>query len=170
MKTNVMLVVCLLVGCGGAGGGPLLTTPRSPVPSPLQGPWFTGTLSSIQYYDRNTGQFQNPNGSGFYFIFEADGVYETGAVIDSTVSGCNMRLLGSEFGTVTIEGPKVTKYRHKISVKVTNTCGNDAERVQGEELRVMTWSVDRDEGGLEWLSLTHDDGSVEKYRRWAQPN
>jgi hypothetical protein len=30
----------------------------------------------------------------------------------------------------------------------------------------VTWSVDVDETGLEWLSLVHEDGTVERYRRW----
>ncbi|HUQ00846.1 MAG TPA: hypothetical protein VM261_00065 [Kofleriaceae bacterium] len=42
-----------------------LDTPRSELPAALAGDWFTGTLSSIQYYDRDTGAWQNPSGSGF---------------------------------------------------------------------------------------------------------
>lgn len=143
-----------------------LSTPRSELPAPLAGDWFTGTLSSIQYYDRDTGEWQNPSGSGFYYIFGADGAYETGAVIDSTVGGCTLRLLGNENGTVTLDGDALTLYRHQVTTHVTNTCGNDGDRTQGEAVRSLAWSVDVDTDGITWLSLTHDDGSVERYHRW----
>jgi len=165
---SLVLATALLVGCGGGDGLGLddLDTPRSQLPSALAGDWFTGTLSTIQYYDRDTGAWQDPSGSGFYYVFDADGAYETGAVIDSTVGGCTMRLLGNETGTLTLDGPALTLYRHQITVHVTNTCGNDGDRVQGEATRFLSWSVDRDADGVEWLALTHDDGSVERYHRW----
>lgn len=141
-------------------------TPRSAVPADLAGAWFTGTLSTLQYYDRSTGEWQDPSGSGFYFIFDDDGDYETGAVIDSTVAGCTMRLLGAEVGTVTVDGDQLTVYRHWVTTHVTNSCGNDGDRTQGQETRYMAWSIDQDETGREWLSLVHSDGSIESYRRW----
>lgn len=161
------MLLAVSLGAAGCTDDTELDTPRSSVPAPLAGDWFTGTLSTIQYYDRHTGEFQNPNGSGFYVIFDPDGDYETGAVIDSTVAGCTKRLLGNEFGTVTVAGRDLTVYRAQITVSITDSCGSSGERTQGAETRHVTWSVDRDTSGLEWLSLTHDDGSVEKYRRWT---
>lgn len=161
--------VALTAACG--DGGVELTTPRSELPEPLVGDWFTGTLSSIQYYDRDTGEWQDPSGEGFYYVFSPDGEYETGAIIDSTVSGCHMRLLGNEFGTVTTDGPfadagTLTVYRHQIKVNVTSSCGNSGERTQGEAVSTLDWSIAPDENGLEWLTLEHADGSVEQYHRW----
>jgi hypothetical protein len=78
-----------------------------------------------------------------------------------------MRLLGTERGTtVTGAGAELTVYRHWVKVHVANTCGHDGERVQGQATRGVTWSIDTDEGGVEWLTLSSDDGTVEKYRRW----
>lgn len=37
------------------------------IPSQLQGEWFYGRISSIQYQDRNTGQSAQPNGSSDRF-------------------------------------------------------------------------------------------------------
>lgn len=163
LRSLVALPFALLVACTDDGEP---DTPRSEVPAPLAGDWFTGTLSSIQYYDRDTGAWQNPSGSGFYFVFDADGAYETGAVIDSTVGGCTLRLLGNETGTVTVAGDRLTLYRHRITVHVTDSCGDDGERTQGEAVRDVAWSVEVDGDGLEWLSLEHEDGSIERYRRW----
>lgn len=164
-KALLLTLAITLSACG--DGVDELDTPRSDIAAPLAGEWFTGTLSTIQYYNRDTGQFQDPSGSGFYYIFDDDGHYETGAVIDSTVAGCTMRLLGTERGTLTESGANLTVYRHVITTHVTNTCGNSGERTQGELTRSMTWSIARDTNGLEWLSLTHPDGSVEQYRRWT---
>src|SRR5690242_20364965 len=111
-----MLTMCAIVlGASGCmSGEPSPETPRSALPEGLAGEWFTGSLSSIQYYDRNTGEWQDPSGSGFYFVFDPDGFYETGAVIDSTASGCTLRLLGTEVGTVTIQDDQLTVYRHWV--------------------------------------------------------
>lgn len=166
---NYSLALALALTLAACGGGvdDDLDTPRSDISAPLAGEWFTGTLSTLQYYNPTTGEFQDPSGSGFYYVFDEDGGYETGAVIDSTVAGCTMRLLGTERGTLTQSGADLTVYRHWITTYVTNTCGNDGERTQGEATRTMRWSVARDASGVEWLSLTHPDGSVEQYHRWT---
>lgn len=174
MKLKTLLTLSALsvlsfAACDADGGTAPIDTPKSALPEELAGQWFTGTLSSIQYYDRTTGVWQNPSGSGFYFILEPDGDYETGAVIDSTVSGCTMRLLGTEVGTVTLEDDILTVHRHWVKTHVTNTCGNDGDRTQGQETRQLSWSVVPDENDLPWLELTHSDGSVERYHRW-DPN
>ena len=170
MKTaRSLLLVTSIMALLGACDDPAenLDTPRSDLPAELAGDWFTGTLSTIQYYDSYSGEWQDPSGSGFYYVFGDDGDYETGAVIDSTVAGCTMRLLGNEVGTVEIDGDELTVHRHRITTTVSNTCGNDGERTQGQATRVMKWSVAADENGLPWLTLTHEDGTVETYRRWT---
>lgn len=172
-STHALLALSSLVlaatACTDTGSGDgALTTPRSTIDAPLAGPWFTGSLSSIQYYDSSSNTWLDPSGEGFFFVFDGDGGYETGAIIDSLVAGCEMRLLGDEVGTVTVDGADLTVYRHRISTHITNTCGHDGDRTQGELVYHLTWSIDRDADGLEWLSLTHDDGSVEGYRRWTE--
>lgn len=162
---NLTLALFLAVVSACQSGGP--DTRRTELPASIAGEWFTGTLSTFQYYDRHTGRWQNPNGSGFYLILDEDGFYETGAVIDSTVAGCNMRLLGVEVGTVELSGGQLTMHRHWVRTHVTNSCGNSGERSQGQATRVVSWSIDVDDTGLEWLSLVHADGTVERYRRWT---
>jgi len=164
-----VLGLVFTAACGGSTGAgePELETPRSALPPELAGEWFTGTLSSIQYYDQTTGVWQDPSGEGFYFVLGADGSYETGAVIDSTVGNCRMRLLGKEIGTVTLDGADLTVYRHWVKTHVANSCGNDGERTQGQATRAVSWGIETDDSGLDWLVMTGDDGSVERYRRWT---
>lgn len=163
LARSVIVALLLAAGCGGEGEP---ETPRSTISSDLAGAWFTGTLSTIQYYDRDSGEWLDPSGEGFYFIFGRDGSYETGAVINSTVAGCTMRLLGNETGTIVQDGDELTVYRHRIKTHVENSCGNDGERTQGEATRLMSYFIEEDENGLPWLHLVHEDGSVERYRPW----
>jgi len=166
LHLSLLTAALTLPACGDAADDEL-ATPRTPLSDELAGDWFTGSLSTIQYYDRTTGEWQDPSGSGFYYILEPDGRYETGAVIDSTVAGCTMRLLGTEVGTMEQDGDVLTVHRHWVRVHVTNSCGNSGERVQGEATSRLRWSVAPDANGLAWLTLTHDDGSVETYRPWT---
>ncbi|UJR87344.1 MULTISPECIES: hypothetical protein [Sandaracinus] len=160
----IAILAALTVSACRDDGAP--DTPRSGVPAEIAGEWFTGTLSTIQYYNRDNGEWLDPSGEGFYFILDPDGFYETGAVITSTVAGCTMRLLGTEVGTVVIEGDEVTVHRHWVKTHVTNSCGNSGERTQGQETRTMWWSVETDSSGVEWLVLDHGDGTSERYHRW----
>jgi hypothetical protein len=164
-----LLFFTVALGALGCAADPELEspdTPRSELPAELARDWYTGTLSSIQYYDRDSGEWQDPSGEGFYMILRGDGSYESGAVINSIVAGCEMRLLGTEVGTATLAGNELTLHRHSVTTRVTNSCGNDGERTQGEATTRLTWSVDPDDSGLEWLSLVHEDGSVERFRPW----
>lgn len=159
------LASILVAGCGN-GDPDALDTPATPLPEPLAGEWLTGTLSTLQYYDATNGTWLDPSGEGFYYLLDGDGRYETGAVIDSTVGGCTLRLLGVERGTMALEGETLTIHRHWVRTHVTNSCGGTAERTLGYEVRTWTWRIELDETGLEWLVLTHEDGAVERYHRW----
>lgn len=164
--------LCLFPACSGEDGGGLdpdpsaPVTPRTDVPDQMTGDWFTGTISSIQYYDRSSGQWQTPNGTGFYIIIDDDGDYETGAIIETGSGFCKSRLYGVEVGTLEIDGTEVRIHRHWVRTRVVNTCGEDGERTLGPATRVVQWSIEIDETGREWLTFVHPDDGVERYRRW----
>lgn len=179
MTKQLLLVLFLfstsaaLTGCSGDERDPGLkpdpnapSTPRSEVPAEMTGEWFTGTISSIQYYDRGTGQWQSPNGTGFYFIIDEDGDYETGAIIETGAGFCKSRLYGVEVGTIEVRESEVTIHRHWVRTKVVNTCSSNGERTEGPATRVLKWSIEIDETGREWLTFLHPDDGVERYRRW----
>lgn len=162
-------LAALMMACGRIDDPGLLDTPRSTLPEGLAGRWFTGTLSTIQYYDRNTGEFHDPSGSGFYYVFDQRGSYETGAVIDSTVAGCTMRLLGREIGTVTLDAQRLTRHRAFVRTQVSNDCGHSAVSERGAAVEEMEWSVDVDEqSGQETLTITDPEFGASRYRRWTE--
>lgn len=158
-------IAMLASACGSGIDDPAgLDTPRSALPANLAGRWFTGTLTSLQYYDTTNNKWIDRGGSGFYYIFGDDGSYETGAVIDSTVAGCTMRLLGKEIGTVTLEGESMTVYRAWVKTHATNTCGNAGDNEDGPTTATMTWSAEEDEFG-EVLVLNNEFGTS-RFHRW----
>ena len=147
----------------------LTSATESTVDAPaVTGSWFDGTISSIQFYDRVTGEFADPNGEGFYFIFEPDGTYREGAVISNTQYNCSMRLLGENQGTWTADGANVVLGQTGGSVSIVNTCGDSGVYAQGAKQTVYGWSIGPDDYGTETLSLTMTDGSpYGRFHRWA---
>lgn len=63
------------------GPGP---TPGPPVgggmPAELVGAWYSGSPSSVGFYDPTTGAWGSPSGSGFSYTFREDGTYQEGYV------------------------------------------------------------------------------------------
>lgn len=163
-RLSLTLLAATLALGAACGAGP--ATPRTPLEAPLAGSWFTGTLSSLQLYDRVTGAIQDRSGEGFYFVFGPQGDYETGAIIESTVAGCRMRMVGVELGTVTQAGNQLTLYRDHVTTHAVNSCGSAGDHTEGPAVHTWTFAVEPDQEGREWLSLTREDGQVERYRRW----
>jgi hypothetical protein len=139
----------------------------SGAPAGLAGSWFDGTISSIQVYDRDTGVFADPNGEGFYFIFEPDGSYREGAVISNTQGICSMRLLGENQGTWSADATSVVLDQAGGSISISNTCGDSGTYAQSAKRTMYTWAVGPDDYGTETLSLTSADGTpYGRFHRW----
>ena len=137
-------------------------------PPVVAGSWFDGSISSIQFYDRDTGVFQDPNGEGFYFILEPDGSYREGAVISNTQYGCSMRLLGENQGAWSVDADRLILDQAGGSISVTNTCGDSGTYPQGAKQSVYLWAVGPDDYGAETLSLSMADGSpYGRFHRWS---
>lgn len=168
---RTLALAAALAACGGGGstfgGGaiPVLDTPRTPMPATLAGRWFSGTISSIQFYSPTSGHWAPTNGTGFYFIINEDGGYEYGAVINSTVYNCSAQLRGVERGTAELDGDSFVTHRHGRVTRMDNTCGRSGESTLGPAVVTYRWSVD-DSSGRERLTLTAADGSATTYSRW----
>ena len=167
---RALVVAAALAACGGGGSIPngaipVLDTPRSAMAPALAGRWFSGTISSIQFYSPTDGSWAPTNGSGFYFIIGADGDYEYGAVINSTVYNCSAQLRGVERGTAVLDGDAFVTHRHGRVTRMDNTCGRSSESTLGPAVLTYRWSLD-DSSGSERLTLTAPDGSATTYSRW----
>lgn len=168
---RALVVAAALAACGGGGGStdlgaiPTLDTPRSEMPAGLAGRWFSGTISSIQFYSPTDGSWAPTNGSGFYFVIDPDGAYEYGAVINSTVYNCSAQLRGVERGTAVLDGDAFVTHRHGRVTRMDNTCGRSADSSLGPAVLTYRWSLD-ESPGRERLTLTAPDGSATTYSRW----
>ena len=165
---TLVLAIAALAPLPAFAASPATSPAVSDVPAMLAGSWFDGTISSIQFYDRDTGVFQDPNGEGFYFILDADGSYREGAVISNTQYSCSMRLLGENQGAWSVEADRLVLDQAGGSISITNTCGNSGTYAQPAKQTVYLWSVGPDDYGTETLSLSMSDGSpYGRFHRWA---
>jgi hypothetical protein len=147
----------------GASSGPR----PSARPAALVGSWFTGSISSIQYYDPVTGEWADPNGEGFYLILDADGGYEEGAVIQSTMYSCSSRLLGRAVGEWSIEGYQLWLARESGETSVTGNCSGSGTNTMGPQVDIYYWQLGPDDYGTETLTLRMGDLSpYAAYHRW----
>jgi hypothetical protein len=136
-------------------------------PTELVGSWFTGTISSIQYYDPVTGAWADPNGEGFYLVLDADGGYEEGAVIQSTMYSCSSRLLGRAVGEWSIEGYQLWLARESGETSITGTCSGSGSDTMGPQVSIYYWELGPDAYGTETLTLKMSDLSpYAAYHRW----
>lgn len=136
-------------------------------PAELVGSWFTGTISSIQYYDPVGGSWADPNGEGFYLILDADGSYEEGAVIQSTMYGCSSTLLGRAVGGWSIEGFQLSLVRESGETSITGNCTGSGTNTMGPQTDIYYWELGPDAYGIETLTLKMGDMSpYAAYHRW----
>lgn len=146
-------------------------TPAGPRPSALPaglvGSWYTGTVSTIQYHDPVDGSWADPKGEGFYLILGADGSYEEGAVIQSTMYNCSSRLLGRAVGAWSIEGYQLWLVRESGETSITGNCTGSGTNTMGPQTAIYDWKLGPDAYGTETLTLTMGDLSpYAAYHRW----
>lgn len=71
---------------------PAPTNPPAPpagsVPAQLVRTWFAGSLTSISFYDRNSGTWSKPSGLGELYTFAADGSYTYGGALSIQNGAC----------------------------------------------------------------------------------
>ncbi len=110
------LIVIFAVYLGGCKSNPAATddgseggnnTPRTSVPAQLVGAWYAGSVSSVDYYNPLTGAHGAPSGTGVYYKFTADGYYEKGVMLQSTLYNCTKTFYVYNQGTMTVAGDKI---------------------------------------------------------------
>lgn len=135
-------------GSGGTGGG--TNSPRTDVPTELQGSWAISTSGDII------------SGRSELTLF-ADGSYTQATLIDSEWSGC---FFTWQEGTVEVEGDQLTIHNVLLERSESETCDPNAPMIEQETLpaEVYTWEIDSDEFGNVFVRLTDADGPVDWYR------
>lgn len=106
------LMLCLLSACFsiGAGQSASKSTERIQLPRELVGEWSTGSISSIQYVDPNTGVFKPTVGMGEGYSIRSDGSYVDNVLVQSQFIGADFVYIE---GTITVSGNRLTFHQTK---------------------------------------------------------
>lgn len=166
MKVIVFLSVVfslLVTGCSKNNDSinePGDLTPRTNIPSNLAREWYTGNISSINFFNSATGQFSSPTGVGMYFKFSNEGYYEKGVILQSSLYGCSSTFYAFNKGTVVIDGNKMILYPTYGKIKSEDNCvsSNNYEKPDQLSEETMIWQIGMDEYNLETLWLSYESG------------
>jgi hypothetical protein len=169
--TAFMLFIVLVPYLGGCKSNPTAAddsknnngnnTPRTSVPAQLASTWQTGTVSSVNFYNPNTGSWGAPSGTGIFFKFAPDGYYEKGVLLQSSLYGCTMTFFAYHKGTMTVEDDKIVLYPTYGKIKSIDNCvaNNNYEKPDELKSETMLWEIGPDEYGVETLWLRYPDGN-----------
>jgi hypothetical protein len=136
------------------------STPRSDVPQQLAKDWYYGNISSVNFFNPNTGGFSAPSGVGMYFKFSGDGYYEKGVLLQSSLYGCTSTFYAFNKGTMVVEGNKIILYPDYGKIKSEDNCYTENNYEKNDEIQqeIMYWETGFDEYNSETLWLRYEEG------------
>jgi len=154
----------LIVGCSKNNDSitePDNITPRTNIPSNLAREWYSGNISSINFFNSTTGQFSSPSGVGMYFKFSTDGYYEKGVILQSSSYECSSTFYAFNKGTVVIDDNKIILYPVYGHIKSEDNCvsSNNYEKPDQLSEETMIWQLGVDEYHSETLWLNYEGGN-----------
>jgi len=136
------------------------STPRTSVPNQLVADWYAGNITSVNFYNPTTGAWAAPSGTGVFFKFTADGYYEKGVLLQSSLYGCTTTFFAYNKGTMTVEGNKIVLYPTQGRIKSVDNCVEEYNYDKPDELQNETilWEIGVDDYGNEVLWLRYETG------------
>lgn len=142
-------------------------TPRTPVPTALVGAWYSGTVSDINFYNRNTGQFGSPSGTGIFLKLSAEGYYEKGMLLQSSLYNCSMTFFAYNSGTLTLKDSTITLYPTYGRIKSSDNCVAENNYLKNDQLVTETIiaKLGEDEWGNETLWLRYPESNPSAFHR-----
>jgi hypothetical protein len=150
------------------------------MPTELVGEWYSGSSSSIGFYDPATGSWGSPNGSGFSYTFRENGTYQEGYLGQVHRGSCYTGFFIFIEGVARVQGASLTKTRSRGVLRVEDTCSpnlNEEREISGEELAEhqgrYTWRIRTDgaDARLQHLEIVLPDGNpYVTLRRDGPPN
>lgn len=76
-------------------------------PSVLVGTWRNGNIATLDFYNAQTGEWQNRTGEGMFLTIQANGEYRLGSVVTTYLNGSEARHQLFQQGTVVIFGTQL---------------------------------------------------------------
>lgn len=136
----------------------------SKLSSNLQGEWYSGSVSPMEYYNSVTGLWSNASGTSTLLKLNEDGTYQKTGLLVITTYSCTSKVFVQEQGKVVQSGNQLN-FTPSSSLSQGYTCTPDHSYKQENTAKpsAVQYSLEQREYGLT-LSLTNADGSSTVYR------
>ena len=127
------------------------------VPAELVGEWEARFGSGTSYVNPNTGQHSAPNSTIDSYKIFANGRYEHGRLMQTSLHGCSTTIFGREVGTIMVRGSSLTLTAQPGTIDFKSNCGQNETRPSSFPPKTLGWRVERGEFGLQ-LCLQNEAG------------
>lgn len=131
------------------------TFAAGPVPNELLGNWGRGTVSTVDFYNRATGNWAPPSGSGSSYTFNPDGSFELGIMAQTSSYVCTMTLFSYKSGSYSVEGDLIVLSPSVNKFKSQDTCNEkwNYEREDSLAIEYRWFEIGIDGSGDAYLDV-----------------
>jgi hypothetical protein len=147
---------------------PSRTPPTPPTAvSNLTGEWLYRISGSTSTFTDGAGGYAAPSGELSGYKLRADGTYEHGYMLSSSLYSCNTRIFGYETGTWWIDGDKLVFKDKTATLTSTDNCNKSFNYEKKRELGYYYYQfrLERDEYGFKIVFLKSDGNRDEYYKQ-----
>jgi hypothetical protein len=132
------------------------------VPAELVGEWIARRGSGGSYANPNTGQYSAPNATIESYRIFADGTYEHGMLMQSSLYNCTTTIVGREVGPVMAQGSSFTITPQPGTLDYKSSCSPHLNELKQTNFppKTFSWRVERGEFGLQLCLQTADGASA----------
>jgi hypothetical protein len=147
------------------------STTSNPAPtataSNLAGEWLYRISGSSITYTNGAGGYADPSGELSGYKLRADGTYEHGYLLSSSLYSCNIKIFGHETGTWWIDGDKLVFQDKTATLTSKDNCNESGNYVKKRELGhyYYEFRLESDEYGLKIAFLKTDGNRDEYYKQ-----
>jgi hypothetical protein len=97
------------------------------LPAELLGTWTHGSISALGFYSPTTGTFGPPSGEGTFYTFNADGSYEMGGLLQTSLGSCSTDAYTDMTGNATAAGGTLSLNPASGTTHWTHSCDSSAD-------------------------------------------
>jgi hypothetical protein len=133
----------------------------------LAGEWLYRISGSGITYTDGAGRYADPSGELSGYKLKADGTYEHGYLLSSSLYSCNLKIFGHETGTWWIDGDKLVFKDKTATLTSKDNCNKSGNYEKKRELGYYYYEfrLERDEYGLKIAFLKTDGNRDEYYKQ-----
>jgi hypothetical protein len=118
--------------------------------SDFTGEWLYRISGSSITYTNGAGSYADPSGELTGYKIRANGTYEHGYLMSSSLYSCNIKLFGFETGVWSVQGNTIIFQDKTAHVSIKDTCNPSKNKEKAGTLNrtVYQYRFERDEYGL----------------------